>query len=127
MVLLMTIANEVMKNRKYEAENYGATIATNIELLLNQYVSIVESLGDQYLEYGEDFAPSFPRICQHIMERDSTVGFLYIAPNGIIQMAYPQSVDEATIGLNRRKVLNRDWLPDWPLSQKRQLLPARTP
>ena len=97
-VLLMTIANEVMKNRKYEAENYGATIATNIELLLNQYVSIVESLGDQYLEYGEDFAPSFPRICQHIMERDSTVGSLYIAPNGIIQMAYPQSVNEATIG-----------------------------
>ena len=97
-ITLSLIAHEQIRNRLYEAEIYGSSIGSNIELRLNQYVSIVESLGDQYLEYGEHFADHFPGICEHIMQRDDIIGSLYVAPDGIIQFAYPAEVNDATIG-----------------------------
>ena len=67
-ITLSLISRGQMRERLYEAEIYGSSIAANIELTLNQYVSIVESLGDQYLEYGDHLADHFPGICEHIMQ-----------------------------------------------------------
>ena len=100
---LTMIGRGQMKNRLYEAEIYGETIASNIELSLNQYVSIVESLGDQYLEYGDEFSEHFPGICSRIMAKDDAIGSMYIAPGGIIRMAYPEEVNASTIGFEPAK------------------------
>ena len=100
---LSLISRGQMRERLYEAEIYGSSIAANIELTLNQYVSIVESLGDQYLEYGDHLADHFPGICEHIMQRDDAIGSLYIAPDGVIHLAYPLEVNEATIGFEPAK------------------------
>ena len=100
---LWFIGRQQVKSRLYEAEIFGETVAANIELTLNQYVSIVESLGDQFLEYGEDFAPRFPGIAERILRRDDAIGSLYLAPDGIIRLAYPQEVNAATIGFEPAK------------------------
>ena len=102
-ITLSLISRGQMRERLYEAEIYGSSIAANIELTLNQYVSIVESLGDQYLEYGDHLADHFPGICEHIMQRDDAIGSLYIAPDGVIRLAYPLEVNEATIGFEPAK------------------------
>ena len=102
-ITLSLISRSQMQHRLYEAEIYGSSIGANIELTLNQYVSIVESLGDQFLEYRDNFAEHFPGICEHIMQRDAAIGSLYIAPDGVIRLAYPLEVNEATIGFEPAK------------------------
>ena len=97
-VVLGAVYNEQMRNRLYEAEIYGESVASHIELSLNQYVGTVEELGDQYVEYGDEFAKHFPSICKRIMGKDDVIGSLYIAPKGVISLAYPEEVNAATIG-----------------------------
>ena len=102
-LVLTGINRSISKTKLYDAEIYGETVASNIELSLNEYVSVSELLENLYLEYGEEFISHFPGICQRIMDKDEVIGSLYWAPNGVISLAYPLEVRATTVGFDPRK------------------------
>lgn len=82
------------------AENFGESVSTGIALFLNQSVQTTQTLRNLYIEYDEDLYRGFDRICKRFMEDNSAIGSIYIAPDGIIQAAYPDSVEDSCIGFN---------------------------
>ena len=102
-LLLAGISRSMSKTKLYDAEIYGETVASNIELSLNEYVAVSELLESLYLEYGDDFISHFPGICQRLMDEDDVIGSLYLAPDGVISLAYPFERRATTIGFDPRK------------------------
>lgn len=96
--LLNTIAQEKRAKRERDAYIFGQNISNAIKLTLDNTLEASESLKYFYVTYGEDFFVDFDSVAAQIAADDSVIGSMYIAPKGVIQMAYPKEVNESTIG-----------------------------
>ena len=102
-IFLSAVNRQITRSKRYDAENYAETVAAKIELLLNKYLNVTETLEILYLEYSDDFIAHFSGTCEKIMASDEVIGSLYLAPGGVISCAYPEEVAAATIGFDPRK------------------------
>lgn len=89
----------VKKNRQiYTAELYGENLTKNISLLITQAIYPTEVVKNMYLQYGDLVFQSFGDMCKRFMEDDPVISSLYIAPDAVIQVAYPPEAAASTIG-----------------------------
>lgn len=118
MVLLMLLecvyvyirCTMVYDRTREEAETYGESIATNIRLSLENSVSISYVLKSLYLEYGDNFLKDFDKICARLAEENNTIGSMYFAPDAVIEYAYPDEINDSTIGFEMLKDLEQaEW------------------
>lgn len=91
-------------SKKQELVNKAQKFSENIIYVINNSLqpSITSSqiIKNLYLEYGQDYYRLFDRISKRFADDDIAIGSLYLAPNGIIELAYPDSVTNSTIGFN---------------------------
>lgn len=117
-ILFLSYYRDVKKEKEIiNARIYGQSIATSIELSLNESVNTTKLLKDLYYEFGDYFLNYFDRICAGFINDNPAIASLYIAPNGIIRCAYPESIREATLGF--------DMLKD-PAQSERALMAIKT-
>ena len=86
-----------------EARTYGESISNNIRLSLEHSVSISYVMKGLYLEYGDYFLNEFDKICARLAAEDNTIGSMYFAPDAVIEYAYPDDINESTIGFEMLK------------------------
>lgn len=91
--------NELESERK-EAKVYGESVASSIKIALKMSIDKSEFLKNMSLEYGDDFLVDFENVCDRIVGDDSTIKSVYVAPDGIIQYAYPMEINGSDIGYN---------------------------
>jgi len=97
--LFMLSTYRVQKNNKLrEANAYGESIVSGIEMSIEKSVLVSDFLKSMYLEYGENFCNDFELVGARMMKEDPTISSLYIAPNAVIEYAYPEDVKESTKG-----------------------------
>jgi len=96
--ILTSIMNEKKENKVQEAYIYGQNIANAIQLTLDNTLVASETLKYFYLQYGEEFFYDFHEVAANITAHNPVIGSLYIAPKGVIRVAYPEEVNAATIG-----------------------------
>lgn len=84
---------------KKEAEEFGHNMASIVSYNMVPHTSLSQIVKNIYLEYGNDpnFRDEFYSICKRYQEDNKSVGTIYIAPNEVIEYAYPVS-SEKTIG-----------------------------
>ncbi len=83
-----------------EAEDFGQNISSIISFNLVPNISLSQVVKNIYLEYGNDenFHDEFYSLCKRYQQDNKSVGAIYIAPDGIIKYAYPESSEQLTIG-----------------------------
>lgn len=84
--------------KKSEAEDYGKNISTSLSLILSQSVNTTQVLKNLYLDYSDIFVEEFDKLGARILNDNPEIGSLYLAPDGVIQCAYPPEVAASTIG-----------------------------
>ncbi|GEM_PF-2297086 len=99
-IVLGSIAQVKRENKKQDALLYAQSVASSIQLTLENSLYATKSLKYIYSLYGDETFDSFDSIAESILRDDSSIESIYIAPNGVIQAAYPQSVKDSTIGFN---------------------------
>lgn len=97
---LGAVAKQKRENKVQDAYIYGQSIVNAIQLNLDNTLEASESLKYFYVIYGEDFFDDFDTVGASIMEDNPSISSVYIAPAGIIEAAYPESVKESTVGFN---------------------------
>jgi len=86
--------------KKHNAYIYGQSIANAIQLSLKNTLEAAKVLQYFYLHHSDDYKKEFEQIAKSILEDNSIISSLYIAPDGVIDVAYPKSVCEYTLGFN---------------------------
>lgn len=96
--------HNVNKNRKEtqlaEAAIYGQNVAAGMLLVLDQSINATQVLKNLYMDYGKDLENDFSSICAHFYNDNPEIGSIYIAPKGVIKIAYPEIVAEKTLGFD---------------------------
>lgn len=91
----------IKKSKKnYEAESFGKSVSTSLSLIVNQSVEVTKTLKNLYIDYPDLLKKDFEMISARVMEENSEIGGLYIAPDAIVQYAYPLEIQKGIIGLN---------------------------
>lgn len=85
---------------KTAAENFGRNVSTSISLILNQSVNTTQVIKNLYLDYADIFDNEFDKLGARIINDNPEIGSLYVAPNAVIQHAYPPEIADKTIGFN---------------------------
>ena len=93
-------SESVLNEQIAAAESYGESVAAGLLLTLDKSITISQVLKDLYLDFGETFTRDFNLVCSSFCDENPVIGSLYIAPQGIITVAYPPEVEQATIGFN---------------------------
>jgi len=89
----------IKKNRQLSnAQLFGKSISTSISLIINDVVTPTHIIKNLYLQYGDVIFSSFDQMCERFMKEDKIISSLYIAPDGVIQVAYPPSVRDTVVG-----------------------------
>ena len=101
-LIISNIQEYKKKNDISAAKIYGESIASGILLSLNHSIETSKILKNIYIQYGDQVCENFDQLCT-LFSHDNSLGSLYIAPEGIIEVAYPESVNAATIGFNMLK------------------------
>lgn len=97
-VVLLSIAKDKRESRIVNATMYGQTVADSIKLTLENSLEVCESIAYYYKVFADDSFSEFNRIGAEIMADHPVIGSIYIAPKGIIQVAYPEELTEQTVG-----------------------------
>ncbi|MDO4475272.1 MAG: response regulator [Lachnospiraceae bacterium] len=97
------IASAKKENKVQDAYIYGQSVASAIRLTMDNTLEATEALKYFYLEYGEDCFEEFEQIGSHIVADHPVIGSMYIAPEGVIRVAYPAEVESSTIGFEMLK------------------------
>ncbi len=84
--------------KKSEAEDFGKNLSTSLSLILSQSVNTTQVLKNLYLDYSDIFIDEFDKLGARIMYDNPEIGSLYLAPDAVIQCAYPPEVAASTIG-----------------------------
>jgi len=100
LIFLSVLRKYQYKNEVAAAKAYGESVVASILLPLDQSIDITQTLKSLYLEYDEFFVDNFDRICGCLADGNYVVGSLYVAPKGIIETAYPDSIKKTTVGFN---------------------------
>lgn len=91
------------KNEIYEAKIYGETIVSNIELSIDEGVKVSEVLKYLYIDYKNNLkeleTPLYRR-SSHLINANSTINSILIAPKGIVKYAYPSDIFAESFGRN---------------------------
>lgn len=91
------------KNEIYKAKIYGETIASNVELSINEDVNISEVLKYLYVDYKynlKDLEIPLYRRSSHIINANPIINSILVAPKGVIEFAYPSSIYLESVGRN---------------------------
>lgn len=83
---------------KTEAENFGRNVSTSISLILNQSINTTQVLKNLYLDYPDGIIEEFDKLGKRIIQDNPEIGSLYLAPDAVIQCAYPPEIAKSTIG-----------------------------
>lgn len=102
-LVLGTIAKEKRAQKVQDAYAYGSSLTSAISLTLENVVSVSETLNQFYYQYEDAFLEDFEEVATRIMEIHPEISSLYLAPDGIIQAAYPSSVKDKTMGFHMLK------------------------
>lgn len=100
---LSTIAKAKRESRIRDAYLYGENVADTIVLTLENSLEASASLKYFYKVYGEDCYKKFDQIAAEIAADHPMIASMYLAPKGVITMAYPEEVNAATIGFEMLK------------------------
>lgn len=99
-VILIVVYNlnvqKVHDTAKANAEN----VATGILSELRRCYETTEIMNDLHKAVGDKFLVSFRKVCSELQNDNFAIGSMYWAPDGVIQYAYPDKVDEATRNFN---------------------------
>ena len=98
-ILFQNIKVSQMKQSISEASTIGETVGTGVKLYLNQSLSNTQVLSDLCVEYGDDFINNFDKFAEHLLLNDSLLKGIFLAPDGIVKNAYPESLKDS-IGFN---------------------------
>lgn len=82
------------------ARSYGESVATAVSLSLNHEIYSSAFLRELYEEYDSNFVKDFDIICDRLMKQNPEIGSLFLAPNGIISVAYPRELENRILGFN---------------------------
>ncbi len=97
--LILGYISKVNYEKKVQgARVYGNSIAKAIQLTLDNTLEASESLKYFYLQYGESCFDKFEEIAEKIAADNPCIASMYIAPKGVIEVAYPRTINESTIG-----------------------------
>ena len=102
-LLLLCLDRYMTKNKIYEAELYGKEIVSRIELALSDSEAAAGTLESLYLEYGEEGYPHFNGTCARLMAKDKVISSLWLAPGGVVNLAYPTDVFSSVVGFDSSK------------------------
>lgn len=99
-----SIYSRIQTEKVYtRARVYGESVAAGIEISLNQSLNTTEMIKELYLEYDDIFIRDFNRMCKRLVDSNAVIGSLYLAPDAIIQCAYPEDIAKSTIGFEMLK------------------------
>lgn len=99
-LFVVAIYNAKMITKKKEAAAVGHEIAATIQLEIDRCVNSTVLLRDMYFIYGDSFLENYDRVCEMFLEDNIVIGSMYLAPDGIIEYAYPDNVDQYTMKYN---------------------------
>lgn len=102
-LVLDYVAKVKRDNKVQGAVIYAKSIANAIQLTLDNNLEASQTLKYFYLQNGKDFLEHFDEVAEKIMWDNSCISSIYIAPNGVIEYAYPKPVNEETIGFEMFK------------------------
>ncbi len=103
-VTVQHLCKENMEAQRLSAKEYGESIAATIRISLDRSLKDTEFLEAIYRSHGNTIEEGeLDEVCKFLMERNSTIGSLYIAPDDVVAYAYPESVRESTMGFSARK------------------------
>lgn len=100
---MMALYKGRLKIQRDEAKVYGESIASSIRLSMDKSIGVSSTLKYTYQDMGESMFKDFDRICSRYAKDNPTIGSMYIAPEAILRVAYPGSVNAATIGFEMLK------------------------
>lgn len=99
-IVLGSIALVKRENKEQDARLYAQSVASSIQLTLENSLNATKSLKYIYSLYGEDCFNDFDSISRAILKDNPTISSIYIAPDGIIGAAYPLEISNATLGFD---------------------------
>lgn len=107
-LLLLVLASAVLfasykhtyRETRLAAEANGDNVVASILTELRRCYDTTEIMNDLYKALGQEFLDDFRVICAEFQDDNLTIGSMYWAPDGVIQYAYPDSVDEATLNFH---------------------------
>jgi len=100
---LGSIAKAKRETKVKNAYIYGQNIASTVQLSLDNLLKATETLKYFYLQLDERIDDYFDEAADIIMADNPLISSLYIAPDAVIQAAYPDVVKESTIGFEMLK------------------------
>lgn len=102
-IAIGAITNEKRETKVRDTYIYGQSIANAVQLTLDNTLEATETLKYFYLQYGEKFFDEFDEIAANIIKDTPLIDSMYMAPDGVIQVAYPDTVKDSTIGFEMLK------------------------
>lgn len=91
------------KNKIAQAKLYGETIASNIILSINEAVNTSQVFTYFYSDSkidSQNLHTRFRNLSNHFLKEYPAINSILIAPNAIVEMAYPTQIEELCYGKN---------------------------
>lgn len=99
-VVLIVVYNLNVQKVHDTAKANGENVASSILSELRRCYETTEIMNDLHKAVGDKFTASFREVCSELQDDNFAIGSMYWAPDGVIQYAYPDKVDEATRNFN---------------------------
>lgn len=96
--ILNVLYHNELESEIKEAKVYGESVASSFKISMGMYINKSEFLESMYLEYGDTFLNDFENMCNGMVGSDDVIQGIYIAPDGIIEYAYPYEKNGSNIG-----------------------------
>lgn len=102
LIIIFILAFVDYRIRKDEAQGaavtYAESVSSNIRVSLGNSVGTAEILADLYQEKSELFLDNFNGVSKCLLDDDSLISCIYLAPDGVVQYVYPTQYEDKYLG-----------------------------
>lgn len=96
--VLLSIRQKIINEKENSAKLFAENIRTSITVELKKSIDSTGVLKKLFIESDDVFSRDFEILGEIFIRDIKTMSAVYLAPNGIVVKAYPESVYESTIG-----------------------------
>ena len=96
--VLLSIRQKIINEKENSAKLFAENIRTSITVELKKSIDSTGVLKKLFIESDDVFSRDFEILGEILIRDIKTMSAVYLAPNGIVEKAYPESVYESTIG-----------------------------
>ncbi|MCQ2575878.1 MAG: EAL domain-containing protein [Treponema sp.] len=97
-IFLTTVDSIYREKEMNEAQSYAQIISSSVSYNIDKAIIVAKTVKSFYQLYGTDLGSNFNSICDSLTADNPAISAVYVAPQGVITLAYPYESKYQLIG-----------------------------